>query len=65
MKSGTSRLARRLTLAALAKACLWSSAAMARLGDPGLQQQVLAVMPPQWRANRDTKVSAHPAKFPA
>lgn len=54
----------------LAKIYLWTSAAKARLRDQGLlnqasalQQQVLAVMPPEWRADLDAKVSAHLAQF--
>lgn len=54
----------------LAKIYLWASAAKARLRDQGLQtqasalqQQALAVMPPEWRADLDAKVSAHLTKF--
>lgn len=54
----------------LAKMYLWASAAKARLTDPALrnqaeqlQTQVLTLMPPQWRAELDTKVATHLAKF--
>ena len=54
----------------LAKIYLWASAAKARLSDPALQDRaarlqadVLAVMPPQWRAELDTKIAAHLARF--
>jgi TPR repeat protein len=54
----------------LAKIYLWTSAAKARVTDPGLlnqaehlQAEVLTVMPPQWRAELDTKIAVHLAKF--
>lgn len=54
----------------LAKIYLWTSAAKARLSDPALlkqaeqlQAQVLALMPPQWRTELDTKIAVHLAKF--
>jgi TPR repeat protein len=54
----------------LAKMYLWTGAAKARLSDPALlnqaeqlQAQVLAVMPPQWRTDLDTKLAVHLAKF--
>ncbi len=55
----------------LAKIYLWNSAAKARTADPvqlaeiaRIEAMVMAVMPPTWRADLDTRVAEHLAKYP-